>query len=106
MKEFVESAFKHVGIDIGWEGEGLDEKGVNARTGDVLVEIDPRYFRPAEVEILLGNPAKAERILGWRRKVTFDELVRRMVEHDLRLAEKDRSMADAGFDVLPALEDR
>ncbi|MDR1508074.1 MAG: GDP-mannose 4,6-dehydratase [Synergistaceae bacterium] len=106
VREFVQAAFKHAEIDIEWKGEGLDEKGVNARTGEVLVEVDPAYFRPAEVEILMGNPAKAERVLGWRRKVTFDELVRRMVEHDLRLVDKDQSVADAGFDVLPALEDR
>jgi GDPmannose 4,6-dehydratase len=106
VREFAESAFKHVGIEIEWEGEGLDEKGINSRTGDALIEIDPRYFRPTEVELLLGDPSKAERVLGWRRKVTFDELVRRMVEYDLRVDDKNRSITDAGFDVVSALEDR
>jgi GDPmannose 4,6-dehydratase len=106
VREFVQVAFKHAGIDIEWKGEGLDEKGLNARTGDVLIEVAPEYFRPADVEILMGNPSKAERVLGWRRKVTFDELVRRMVEHDLRLTDKDRSIADAGFDVPTSLEGR
>jgi GDPmannose 4,6-dehydratase len=106
VREFVESAFKHAGIEIAWKGEGLDEKGINARTGDSLVEIDPRYFRPTEVESLLGDPSKAERVLGWKRRVTFDELVRRMVEYDLRLDDKNQSISDAGFDVASALEDR
>ena len=106
VREFVVSAFGHVGIEIVWKGEGSDEKGIDAKSGEVLVEVDPRYFRATEVELLLGDPSKAERVLGWKRKVTFDELVRRMVEYDLRLDDKNQSISDAGFDVASALEDR
>jgi GDPmannose 4,6-dehydratase len=106
VREFAESAFRHVGIGIEWRGAGIDEKGVDSKTGRVLVEVDPRYFRPTEVELLLGDPSKAERLLGWKRMVTFDELVRRMVEYDLALVDKNQSMTDAGFEVPSALEDR
>jgi GDPmannose 4,6-dehydratase len=93
-------------MDIEWRGEGRYEKGVDSETGRVLIEVDPRYFRPTEVDLLLGDPSKAERLLGWKRKVSFDELVRRMVEFDMRLVEKNQSMLDAGFDVALSLEDR
>ncbi len=84
VREFVESAFKCAGIDIRWEGEGVDEKGIDAATGRVLVEVSPEFFRPAEVDLLLGDPTKAREVLGWNpRKTSFEELVRRMVEHDL-----------------------
>ncbi|MDR3075676.1 MAG: GDP-mannose 4,6-dehydratase [Synergistaceae bacterium] len=106
VREFVEAAFKHVGITIEWQGEGLGERGVDASTGKALIEVDPRYFRPTEVELLLGDPSKAERLLGWRRKVPFGELVRRMVEYDLSLVDKNQSITDAGFEVPAALEDR
>jgi GDPmannose 4,6-dehydratase len=106
VREFVEAAFGCVGVEIEWRGEGIDEKGADKKTGAVLVEVDPRYFRPTEVELLLGDPSKAERVLGWRRKVSFGELVRRMVEYDLRLADRNQSIMDAGFDVSSALEDR
>ena len=84
VREFVELSFKEVGIVINWLGEGINEKGFNAKTGDLLVEIDERYFRPAEVEVLLGDPSKAEKELGWKRKVTFQELVSSMVQYDLK----------------------
>jgi GDPmannose 4,6-dehydratase len=106
VREFAEAAFKRAGIGIEWSGEGLEEKGVDTATGRVLVEVDPRYFRPTEVELLLGDPSKAERDLGWKRKVSFDELVRRMVDYDMRLVERDRSIGDAGFDIPHALEER
>jgi GDPmannose 4,6-dehydratase len=106
VREFASSAFKYAGMEIGWRGEGLGEKGVDVKTGKVVIEVDSRYFRPTEVELLLGDPAKAERVLGWRRKVSFDELVKRMVEYDMQLVDKNQSIADAGFDVLSALEDR
>lgn len=84
VREFVEAAFKCAGITIRWEGEGVNEKGIDAETGKVLVEVSPEFFRPAEVDLLLGDPTKAKEKLGWNpRKTSFDELVRRMVEHDL-----------------------
>ena len=106
VREFAETAFNYVGISIEWRGTGLDEKGVDASTGRILIEVDPRYFRPTEVDLLLGDPSKAERLLGWKRKVLFGELVRRMVEYDLLLVDKDKSITEAGFDVPHALEDR
>lgn len=85
VREFVEKAFEVAGINICWTGEGVNEKGFDAATGKVLVEVSPEFFRPAEVDLLLGDPTKAKTVLGWNpRKTTFEELVRRMVEHDLR----------------------
>ncbi|MDR0649033.1 MAG: GDP-mannose 4,6-dehydratase [Synergistaceae bacterium] len=106
VREFVEAAFKIAGINIVWLGEGLDEKGIDSATGRALVEIDPRYFRPTEVDLLLGDPSKAERLLGWKRRVSFDGLVKRMVDYDMRLVERDQSISNAGFDVFRALEER
>ena len=83
VREFVELSFKEVGIGIEWQGVGIDEKGVDNSTGKVLVEIDEKYFRPAEVELLLGNPSKAEKELGWKRKISLQELVSGMVKYDL-----------------------
>ena len=89
VREFAELAFKHAGIDVEWKGSGLDEIGIDKATGKVVVKVNPKFFRPAEVEILLGNPAKAEKELGWERKIPFSELVRRMVDNDLKLVEKE-----------------
>ena len=84
VREFTERAFQEVGITLRWEGEGVDEKGIDTATGRVLVEVDPKYFRPAEVETLLGDPTKAKTLLGWNpRKTSFEELVRLMVRHDV-----------------------
>ena len=83
VREFVEAAFAEVGIQVRWDGEGVNEKGYCAKTGKLLVDVNPRYFRPAEVELLWGNPAKAEKELGWKRKVSFHELVSMMVRHDV-----------------------
>jgi GDPmannose 4,6-dehydratase len=84
VREFCTLAFKEAGIALHWEGEGVEEKGIDVATGRVLVEVDPKYFRPAEVEQLLGDPSKAERELGWDPHTTsFEELVRIMVQHDL-----------------------
>ena len=84
MREFVELAFREIGIDIDWQGTGVNEKGVNAANGDVLIEIDARYFRPTEVDILMGDPTKAKEKLGWEAKVGFEELVKMMVDGDMR----------------------
>ncbi len=83
VREFVEIAFAHVGHTIDWRGAGADEVGVDSKSGDVLVRIDSRYFRPTEVEELLGDPTKARTVLGWRHRIGFDELVREMMDHDL-----------------------
>jgi GDPmannose 4,6-dehydratase len=82
VREFVEFAFEEVGIEIEWRGEGVNEVGVDAATGEALVEIDQRYYRPTEVELLLGDPTKAKEKLGWEAKVGFEELVKMMVEGD------------------------
>ncbi|MGH6952851.1 MAG: GDP-mannose 4,6-dehydratase [Alphaproteobacteria bacterium] len=89
VREFVELAFGHVGRQIVWRGQGVEEKGVDARTGRVLVEIDARYFRPTEVYRLCGDASKARSKLGWRHRTTFGELVREMVEADLALMGKE-----------------
>ena len=84
VREFTERAFREVGINLRWEGEGINERGIDTKTGRVLVEVDPKYFRPAEVETLLGDPAKAKKLLGWNpSKTSFEELVRIMVRHDV-----------------------
>ena len=89
VREFTELAFKHVGIEIEWQGEGVDEKGICKQTGAVLVEVDPKYFRPTEVDTLLGNPQKAKSLLGWNpTKTSFAQLVEIMVKHDLDYVEK------------------
>ena len=85
VREFTERAFAHVGIELRWQGEGIQEQGIDKATGRVLVEVDPKYFRPAEVETLLGDPTKAKTLLGWNpQKTSFEELVRIMVEHDVQ----------------------
>ncbi|RXG33505.1 GDP-mannose 4,6-dehydratase [Methanohalophilus sp. WG1-DM] len=83
VREFVELAFREVGIDIEWQGEGVDEVGLDSETGRVLVEIDPRYYRPTEVELLIGDPSKAREKLGWNSNVGFEELVKMMVKGDM-----------------------
>lgn len=83
VREFVEIAFRTAGIDVVWEGTGIDEVGKDAATGKVIVKVNKKFFRPAEVDVLLGNPAKAESKLGWKREISFTELVERMVQNDL-----------------------
>ena len=89
MREFCTLAFHHVGIELEWRGDGLDEQGIDRKTGRVLVEVDPKYFRPAEVEQLLGDPSKAKAKLGWNpRKTSFEDLVKIMVDHDMKKVKK------------------
>lgn len=91
VREFTEKAFREAGIELRWEGQGVEERGVDVASGKVLVEVDPQYFRPAEVETLLGDPAKAKKELGWNpQKTSFDELVRLMVAHDMDYVHKVR----------------
>jgi GDPmannose 4,6-dehydratase len=95
VREFIELSFAEVGVRIEWSGSGVDEKGLDAKTGKVLVEVDPRYFRPAEVDLLLGDPTKARTVLGWEHKVQFKELVREMVQGDLEAVLKEAGRAYA-----------
>ena len=89
VREFCTLAFRYAGIELCWEGEGVDEKGIDVATGKTLVEVDPKFFRPCEVEQLLGDPTKAKTLLGWNpTKTPFEELVRLMVEHDMKFARK------------------
>ena len=89
VREFCTLAFREAGIELRWEGKGVDEKGIDTRTGQTLVEVDSKYFRPAEVEQLLGDPTKAKTLLRWNpRQTSFEELVRIMVAHDLKFVEK------------------
>lgn len=90
VREFATLAFKHTGIEVEWQGEGINEKGINKATGDVIVEVDPKFFRPAEVDQLLGNPTKAKTLLGWNpTKTSFEQLVEIMVLHDMKKVEKE-----------------
>jgi GDPmannose 4,6-dehydratase len=86
VREFAEKAFAKAGMLIEWQGQGEAEVGIDTVTGKVVIRVNPAYFRPAEVEILIGDPSKAEKKLGWKRQISFDELVERMVEHDLKYA--------------------
>lgn len=104
VREFVELAFKSVGINIIWRGAGMEEEGIDAATGKVLVAVDPRYFRPTEVDMLLGDPTKAKNKLGWEPKVTFVELVDRMVMEDIKNAEQDVLCKDHGYRVTNRFE--
>jgi GDPmannose 4,6-dehydratase len=84
VREFTELAFKEAGIDIIWEGEGVNEVGKDASTGRILVQVDPKYYRPAEVDLLISDPSKAKSKIGWRTKVGFEKLVKMMIESDLK----------------------
>jgi len=97
VREFVELAFNELGIEINWKGFGEDEKGYDSSTGKTIVEVDPRYFRPTEVELLLGDATKARTKLGWKPAHTFSELVSDMVRNDLKEAEKEHHLKKNGF---------
>ncbi len=97
VRDFVNKAAKAVGIEMEWKGEGKDEKGYDKATGNCLVEVDPRYFRPTEVETLLGDPTKAKEKLGWVPKITLEEMVTEMVESDLMIAKRDALCEKEGF---------
>lgn len=95
VREFVELAFREVGVDIRWEGTGVNEVGVDSSTGHVLLCIDPKYFRPTEVDLLLGDPTKAKQKLGWEPKVSLQELVSMMVQADLKLAKRENLLKNS-----------
>ncbi len=99
VRDFIEMAFREAGMDIRWEGSGIDEKGIDTVSGRLLVEIDPRYFRPAEVELLIGDPSKAMEKLHWKPRVQLPELVSMMVKADLKHTEQEIFLKDAGYTI-------
>ena len=117
VREFVEAAFQEIGVEIEWQGQGVDEKGTvktvtgddtkggALRPGDVVVEVDPRYFRPTEVDFLLGDATKAREKLGWTPRISFAEMVAQMVREDLEAASRDQLCKESGFRVLNYNED-
>lgn len=90
VREFAELAFRYAGIEIEWHGTGIDETGIDKATGKTVVKVNKKFFRPAEVDVLLGNPAKAESVLGWKREISFPELVERMVKNDMDLIKSNK----------------
>jgi GDPmannose 4,6-dehydratase len=103
VREFVERCAKQLEIELNWSGSGVDEKAVDAE-GKLIVAVDPRYFRPTEVETLLGDASKAQQLLGWVPRTSFEELVREMVEADLKAAERDALVRRHGFDAYNVRE--
>ncbi|MDH5712105.1 MAG: GDP-mannose 4,6-dehydratase [Gammaproteobacteria bacterium] len=97
VRDFVNYAYEYMGKSIRWEGTGVDEKGYDKETGKCIVAVDPRYFRPTEVETLLGDPSKAKEKLGWEPKITLKEMVQEMMEADLELAKRDELVKKHGF---------
>ena len=100
VREFIEIAAREIDMEIEWEGEGVNEVGINTKTGNVIVRIDKRYFRPTEVETLLGDSTKAKNKLNWQPKISFQELVTEMISSDLEEAKKDKLCQEKGFSVL------
>ena len=99
VREFVEIAGRELDIEIYWQGNGIEEIGMDSRTSRIVVRIDPRYFRPTEVESLLGDAGKAFVKLGWTPRISFEEMVREMVAHDLREVERDALCRREGFEI-------
>lgn len=104
VREFVEMAFREIGVQLEWRGEGVEEEGLDVKTGAVRVGIDPRYFRPTEVEALLGDPSKAEEKLGWTARTSLSVMVKEMVADDLNGAEKDEMLRREGFQTFDYYE--
>ncbi|MBW2203127.1 MAG: GDP-mannose 4,6-dehydratase, partial [Deltaproteobacteria bacterium] len=104
VRDFVNIAGKELGFDIRWEGEGVNEKGYDQKTDRCIVEVDPRYFRPTEVDALLGDSSLAREELGWEPKTSFEEMIAEMVTHDLREAERDLLCRREGFFVPNTFE--
>lgn len=100
IRDFCNMTFKELGIDIEWKGKGVNEKGINKATGKTIIEVDPRYFRPTEVDLLLGNAAKAREKLGWEPKYDLPMLVKDMVKEDLKEAKKEMFLKSGGYEVL------
>ncbi|HTF02523.1 MAG TPA: GDP-mannose 4,6-dehydratase [Bacteroidia bacterium] len=104
VRTFVEWAFNEASIQLRWEGKGIEEKGIDQLTGKVLVRIDPKYFRPAEVDLLVGDASKAKKILGWEPTHTVQELCREMVASDLKIFSRDKYLIDGGHEISPVSE--
>lgn len=104
VRDFVDMAFRHVGIEIEWQGAGVAEKGLEKATGKILVEVDPRYFRPTEVELLLGDPAKAREKLGWQPETDLQKLVSDMMNADLESTRRDEVLRKAGHKIFDYFE--
>lgn len=100
IRDFCSLAFQQLGYDLKWEGEGVNEKGIDAASGKVLIEVDPRYFRPAEVDLLLGDPKKAQEKLGWYSEHSLQELVHDMITSDMQEAQKEKFLKTNGYQVL------
>ena len=106
VREFADLAFREAGIPLEWTGAGIEEKGKDARTGETVVEVDPRYFRPTEVDLLLGDPSKAKARLGWEAKITLEELASEMLRRDMEICKREQLCCEAGYAVCPSIEDR
>ena len=104
VRKFIELSFKEIGIEIFWDGIGENEKGYNRETGDILVEIDKQYFRPNEVDLLIGDYTKAKTELGWEPKHTVEEIIKDMVKSDIELFEKDKYLKSGGFEIYSTHE--
>lgn len=100
IRDFCKMTFEELGINIEFKGEGVDEKGIDTETGKTLIEVDPRYFRPAEVDLLLGDSSKARKEIGWKPEYSLRDLVKEMVQSDLELAKKEKTLKDHGYKVL------
>ena len=97
VKEFIETAWDYLGKKIRWEGEDVNEKGFDIESGKLIVAVDPQYFRPTEVETLLGDATKARKNLGWKPKISFNEMVHDMMQNDIILAKKDSLLKEHGY---------
>jgi len=104
VRDFAELAFAEIGIELRWEGKDVDEKGIDKASGEIRVEVDPRYFRPTEVELLIGDPTKAYNDLGWKHKYTLEELVSEMVQADIILFKKDKYLKEGGHQTFDYFE--
>ncbi|MCB9189195.1 MAG: GDP-mannose 4,6-dehydratase [Flavobacteriales bacterium] len=104
VRHFVDLAFGEVGINVKWEGSGIDEVGINAETGETLVKVDPKYFRPTEVDLLIGDPTKAKTKLGWKHEYDLKALVHDMVSSDVKLFKKDQYLKEGGHETLNYFE--
>ena len=104
VRDFVELSFAEIGVTLKWEGEGVKEKGINIATNEVVVEVDPKYFRPTEVELLIGDPTKANTELGWKHKYDLAALVKDMMQSDLKLFQKDKYLKEGGYQTMSYFE--
>ena len=100
IRDFCKMTFEELGINIEFKGEGVDEKGIDTETGKTLIEVDPRYFRPAEVDLLLGDSSKARKEIGWKPEYSLRDLVKEMVQSDLELAKKEKTLKEHGYTIL------